>query len=295
MSQDGKDQALAGQRIVVVGSSGFVGAEISAMASAQGAEVIGLGRANGMELLTAEGATVLRQAVQPGDTVVFVSAKAPCKDYQMFEENILIAKNALDALSGIDLSYFLYISSDAVYSDSDTPLTEQSVTAPDNLHGQMHASREVMFQASLPDTVFGSLRPTLIYGQSDPHNGYGPNRFRRLVQTGEAIKLFGQGEERRDHVCVKDVATLAGLMIAARHPGAMNAATGRVASFMELAELTNSFSDAPVPIESLPRSGPMPHGGYRPFDPSGVAKTFPDFSFTPLEDGLRAAFNGDPD
>ena len=44
------------------------------------------------------------------------------------------------------------------------------------------------------------LRPTLIYGAGDPHNGYGPNRFRRLAATGKPIILFGEGEERRDHV-----------------------------------------------------------------------------------------------
>ena len=27
----------------------------------------------------------------------------------------------------------------------------------------------------------GILRPTLVYGANDPHNGYGPNRFRRLA------------------------------------------------------------------------------------------------------------------
>jgi nucleoside-diphosphate-sugar epimerase len=37
----------------------------------------------------------------------------------------------------------------------------------------------------------------------DPHNGYGPNRFRRLAAGGEEIVLFGEGEERRDHVQVE--------------------------------------------------------------------------------------------
>ena len=49
------------------------------------------------------------------------------------------------------------------------------------------------------------LRPTLIYGEKDPHNGYGPNQFRRKANKGEAITLFGEGEERRDHVAIDDV------------------------------------------------------------------------------------------
>jgi len=213
----------------------------------------------------------------------------------MFEANIRMAKNALDGLVGQPLAQLLYISSDAVYSDFDGALTEASVTAPDNLHGQMHVSRETMFAATLadanPDTAFATLRPTLIYGAGDPHNGYGPNKYRRLVLAGEKIALFGNGEERRDHVSVLDVAELAVRMIERRTAGALNATTGRVASFRELAEMAIGFSDRSIEIENLPRSGPMPHNGYRPFDPAEVLRLFPDFAFTELEAGLRAAFN----
>jgi UDP-glucose 4-epimerase len=73
----------------------------------------------------------------------------------------------------------------------------------------------------------------------------------------------------------------------------MNAVTGHVESFMELAQMANGFGVEPVPIKSLPRSGPMPHDGYRPFDPSGVLALFPDFQFTAIEDGLRDAFQED--
>jgi hypothetical protein len=32
----------------------------------------------------------------------------------------------------------------------------------------------------------------------------------------------------------------------------------------------------------------MPHGGYRPFDPAGVALAFPDFRFRNLDHELAA-------
>jgi UDP-glucose 4-epimerase len=216
---------------------------------------------------------------------------APCKDYKLFEQNILMAKNALDGLSYLPLAQFLYISSDAVYSDSVTPLSESSATAPNNLHGQMHVARETMFQETLGDIPFAVLRPTLIYGANDPHNGYGPNRFRRSVLNGSPIPLFGNGEERRDHISVLDVAELAIRMTEHRTKGVLNAATGRVASFLELAEMTIGFSGRDIGIQHLPRSGPLPHDGYRPFDPSEVIRLFPDFEFTDLEAGLRAAFS----
>ncbi len=72
------------------------------------------------------------------------------------------------------------------------------------------------------------LRPTLIYGAADPHNGYGPNRFCRLAAAGEEIVLFGEGEERRDHVAVEDVAEIAFRVLMRRSRGVLNLATGDV-------------------------------------------------------------------
>ena len=47
--------------------------------------------------------------------------------------------------------------------------------------------------------------------------------------------------------------------------------------------------DSKSRIRSIPRSGAMPHNGYRPFDIAGCRRAFPDFTYTSLEDGLRKA------
>jgi nucleoside-diphosphate-sugar epimerase len=133
------------------------------------------------------------------------------------------------------------------------------------------------------------LRPTLIYGGSDPHNGYGPNRFRRLAAAGEPIVLFGEGEERRDHVAVEDVAEIVVRVLKHRSAGALNIATGEVHSFRQIAEMVVAQASKPVPIQGSPRNGPMPHNGYRPFDIAACRAAFPDFHYAPLAEGLRRA------
>jgi nucleoside-diphosphate-sugar epimerase len=137
------------------------------------------------------------------------------------------------------------------------------------------------------------LRPTLIYGESDPHNGYGPNRFRRQAAVGDNIILFGEGEERRDHVAVEDVAELATCILTHRSVGALNAATGTVISFREAADAIAGFYGNNVEVRGSPRSGPMPHNGYRPFDPSATKKAFPDFQYTQPIDGFRKIFDNE--
>jgi nucleoside-diphosphate-sugar epimerase len=149
----------------------------------------------------------------------------------------------------------------------------------------MHLAREVMLK-SVVKAPLALLRPSLLYGAADPHNGYGPNRFRRLAAAGEEIVLFGEGEERRDHVLIDDVAELICRTLVHRSAGTLNIATGEVHSFRAIAEKIVAMAKSPVALRGTPRQGPMPHNGYRPFDPAATFKAFPDFRYTPLMDGL---------
>jgi nucleoside-diphosphate-sugar epimerase len=149
----------------------------------------------------------------------------------------------------------------------------------------MHLAREIMFTSEVK-ALLAILRPTLIYRAADPHNGYGPNRFWRLARSREPIRLFGKGEERRDHVSIDDVAELTTRVIYRRSVGALNIATGTDTSFREIAEMVLRISNWPEPIEEVPRTGRMPHNGYRAFDTTSCRAAFPDFSFVPLQNGL---------
>jgi UDP-glucose 4-epimerase len=152
----------------------------------------------------------------------------------------------------------------------------------------MHLSREMLLRndcsnLNIPLTI---LRPSLLYGVEDPHNGYGPNQFFRLANKGQSIVLFGEGEELRDHVYIEDVAEIASRVIDKGMTGIFNIATGQVFSFRDVAEKIKKLVDPYIKIEFLPRSGPMPHNGYRSFDTSLIQSIFTDFSYTPLFDGF---------
>lgn len=267
-------------RTVVIGA-GFVGGAIADALRARGRAVLALRR--DFDLLAQDAGERLAALLTPADSIVAVSAKAPVKNPAMLVDCVRMAGAMVAAIERVKPRHVLYVSSDAVYADGPLPLTETSPLLPTALHGHMHVVREAMFAAA--GVPLAILRPTLIYGAADPHNGYGPNRFARLVKAGERIVLFGEGEERRDHVAVEDVAELAVRLLERRSTGALNAATGRVASFRRIAE---RIAQGKVDIAGAPRVGPLPHGGYRPFDPAGVARAFPDFRFRAWEDGVAA-------
>ncbi|HEY7664343.1 MAG TPA: NAD-dependent epimerase/dehydratase family protein [Xanthobacteraceae bacterium] len=280
-------EPLPPSRVVILGARGFIGAASAQLLLTHTVPVLALGRAEA-DLLAAGTARRLAAELRPDDAVVVISADAPCKDAAMLADNIRMMECVCQALAQVPVAHVVYVSSDAVYRDSREPLTEDSCAEPGSLHGAMHLARELMLK-SVVEARLAVLRPTLVYGAADPHNGYGPNRFRRLAAAGQEIVLFGEGEEQRDHVLVDDVAEIVRRVLMHRSRGVLNAATGRVHSFRAIAERIAAMYDPPVAVRGAPRQGPMPHGGYRAFDAGACLRAFPDFRYTDLETGLIAA------
>jgi nucleoside-diphosphate-sugar epimerase len=274
-------------RVVVIGAGGFVGGAIRKKLSAEGVNTLALTRKE-VNLLADGAAEKLQGLLQPSDSVVMVSAVAPAKTISDLMQNLKMAEAVCNALSAANIAHLVYISSDAVYADDANPVNERSYCAPSTIHGMMHAARELMLKSSTR-APFAALRPSLLYGAADPHNGYGPNRFRRQAAKGEPITLFGEGEEKRDHVAIEDVAALASLVLAHRSAGVLNVATGVSISFHDIAHMTASLFSNKVPVKSTPRQGPRPHLTHRFFDIADCVKAFPDFHYTPLGKGLLLA------
>jgi nucleoside-diphosphate-sugar epimerase len=276
-------------RVVVLGSGGFIGSAIYRRIQRGGISTLGLGRAQ-LDLLGPQAVDKLVEILNENDTLVFVSAKAPCRDLAMLIENTLMAKSVCNAIKLRPVSHVVYISSDAVYKDSTNALTEASCAEPGAIHGVMHLMREVALRQDYAGPL-AIVRPTLVYGLDDPHNGYGPNRFRRLAAEGKDILLFGEGEERRDHVDVEDVAELVYLIALHRCSGIANAVSGEVVSFRDLAEHAAAAFKGNAKVKCAPRNGPMPHNGFRSFDKTAIIQAFPSLRFKGWREGLSALYH----
>lgn len=274
-------------RVVILGAAGFVGRALAQRLKAAGVNYLPLTRRE-LDLQDIHAAQKLSAMLRPDDVAVAISAKAPCKTPRMLLDNVAIATATVEALAQSPVAHVINISSDAVYPDEPLPLTEQVPAAPGSLHGVMHLAREIAFTSSVKAPL-AILRPTLLYGAADPHNGYGPNQFRRLANAGKDIVLFGEGEERRDHVLIDDAAEIIFRVIMMRSIGMLNIATGEVHSFGDIARKVVALAPNKVAIKSSPRSGPMPHSGYRPFDVAACRAAFPDFRYTSIDDGLAKA------
>jgi UDP-glucose 4-epimerase len=265
-------------RVVILGSRSFVGKAIANKLYDNNIEPLLISRKE-IDLESKISTFKLNKIIKNNDVVVIVAAKSPVKNIETLNQNLIMAKNIIESLKKVKLSHLIYVSSDAVYSDTKKKINEQSETIPLTLHGFMHLIRETMFKELNCLKTF--VRPTLIYGVSDPHNSYGTNKFTRCAQSNKKIILFGKGEEKRDHVHVDNVAEIVATSIINKIGGIVNAVSGSVISFFEIAKILKKNYPT-LQIKTTKRTMPMPHKGYRGFDIALLRKKFPNIKLVKL-------------
>ena len=152
------------KRIIILGAGSFVISEFVKNLKKHKMKFIPINKKK-IDLVNRNSIKKLDKIIRKGDSVIFSSAIAPVKTIEMLNDNLKICTNVFSCLKKKKISYLLYISSDAVYSDSSHSLKEISETNPNNLHGFMHLMRENILK--LLDTRFCIVRPTLVYGTED--------------------------------------------------------------------------------------------------------------------------------
>jgi UDP-glucose 4-epimerase len=281
-----QSSAVAPVRVVILGASGFIARALAASLGASKIPFLAVSSRQ-VDLTVSGAATALTALLQSGDAVVMTAAFTPDKgrDIATMMKNLRMAESVAAALAARPCAHFIYLSSDAVYDWRHPLVSEATAPSPTDLYSTMHLAREQMLgaAAAAAGIPYCILRPCAVYGPGDTHNSYGPNRFARTASTEGKIKVFGAGEEMRDHVFIDDVAAVIGLSLRHRSTGTLNVVSGRSASFAEVARLVAQLSPKPVAIESLPHPGPVTH---RHFDASALCRAFPQHRPMDLSAGL---------
>lgn len=273
-------------RVVILGRNGFLASNLERLLHSSGIKTLSISSQE-INLIDEGAVKELKSLLKPDDSLVFTACLTPDKgkDAATMQKNVQMAINVAKTLETNICNHLIYISSDAVYAENLSTVSESSSAEPTSLYASGHLTRELILKeiCQKKNIPMLTLRPTLIYGPGDTHNGYGPNRFSRNALKSEPIKLFGGGEEKRDHVFVADVCQIIANSLTKQTCGLLNVATGQSYSFMEIARMVVELSGKAIEIQTSLRQNPIT---YRHFDMTNLIKAFPQQRFVAIEKGL---------
>ncbi len=276
--------------IVLLGRTGFFGRALDRAFQRDGVQVSGYGSVD-LDLRKFEELQKLDDRLNRETALILASALTPEKGatLNVLHDNILMCLNVARYLETHPVGLCVYVSSDAVYPLVASPVTEETAVEPASLYALAKYTGERVL-ARVSETTglpLLTLRITALYGPGDTHGSYGPNAFMRSILQGKVVRLFGNGEEQRDHLHVDDAASLVQQLVAVKATGTMNLATGRSRSFADIVEILQKIVPEPFQTDSLPRKAPITH---RHFDVTKLFLLVPQFKFTPIEQGLEAYY-----
>jgi UDP-glucose 4-epimerase len=275
---------------LIIGSTGFIGRAIQAHLAARGLEVDGFSSAT-LDLRHAADLVRLDAYIRPSTGLIVTAVRAPGSGMSphALAENVAMMANLATYLETRPAAACVYLSSDAVYPMIDEHVTEATRTDLSAFYALSKYAGERLLQraAEKSGTPLLVLRPTAVYGPGDTHNAYGPNRFVRSIVRDRCVRLFGEGEETRDHISIDDFVCVVGELIARRESGLFNVATGTSHSFLAVAEMLRDIVPYDFEIVRTPRQTPVTG---RRFDVSHLRSALPAFQFTPLRVGLSRTF-----
>jgi UDP-glucose 4-epimerase len=269
--------------VIVLGHTGFIGRPLTSLLREAGTDVRGFSSGE-LNLRDSAAFGVLDEPLGPDSTVFVCAALTPDRGATIATcvDHIAMMGNLAQYLAQHPARKVVYVSSDAVYPMVAAPVTEDTPVAPSGAYPvAKYAAERLMEMAGAPLLI---VRPTGVFGPGDTHNSYGPNRFiRTMVQDG-SVRLFGQGEEQRDHLFVDDLIRILTGLGASDQSGTLNIATGESRSFGSVVETLLKVSATPFEVVSANRSGAVTH---RTFDIQRLRSALPGFQFTPFEAALE--------
>jgi UDP-glucose 4-epimerase len=236
--------------------------------------------------LVADRTHVFHQAAQAG------VRKSWGSDFAIYTaNNIEATQRLLEACTTHRLERFVYASSSSVYGDAVAiPMREDAMPQPVSPYGVSKLAAEHL--CSLYHVNYGvpcvSLRYFTVYGpRQRPDMGF--NKFLTAAIRGEAIRVFGDGEQTRDFTYIDDIVTANISAATTGRPGGVyNIGGGSRVSVNQVIEMIGRISGRPVKLVVDPvQKGDMRHT----YADTTRART--DLGFVPsvgLEEGLTAEY-----
>ena len=271
-------------KVLVTGGAGFIGSNLVRLLLDEGREVtvydnLSSGYRQNVEAMPGarfvEGdvrdAERLTEAMRGADTMFHLAASVgntrsiehPVDDSEI---NVIGTLRVLEAARSLGVRKVVFSSSAGIFGELKfLPIREDHPVEPDSPYGASKLAAEKMCLAysKLYELEAIALRYFNVYGINQRYDAYGnciPIFAHRMLR-GETVTIFGDGEQTRDFVNVRDVARANLLASEARGvSGAFNVASATSITINRLVELMSEASGLrPEVVYGPPRKGDVRH------------------------------------
>ncbi len=207
------------------------------------------------------------------------------------EVNVLGTLNILEAIKKNSVSKLVFSSSSAIFGEvCYLPVDEKHPTEPDSPYGvtKLASEKHCLCYSRLYDLEIACLRYFNVYGINQRYDPYGNviPIWTGFLSQNKPLIIYGDGEQTRDFINVKDVAK-ANIQAyeASGIRGAFNIGSGKSITINQLAQIFTKISKREIKVEYQPsRKGEVLHSR------ANIDKAKKVFNFNPkisLEEGIK--------
>lgn len=265
------------ERVLVTGAAGFIGRAVVAALRERGVPVTAVDREppdaswdDGVHVVTgdlAEQETCIAAFETRPTAVVHLAAltsvlRSVDAPMQTFAQNVTITQVLLELSRGSGVDRFVLASTNAVVGDVGTStITADLPLRPLTPYGATKAACEMLLSAYSGSYGMATtaLRFTNVYGPGMSHKDSFVPRMMRAALTGTGVRVYGDGQQRRDLVFIDDVVSAVLLALDSKYDGRAIIGSGRSVSVLEMIETVRTVTGCPVPAEHIDApAGEMP-------------------------------------
>lgn len=287
-------------RVLVTGSSGFIGTIVCSKLLSLGHSVRGFdlrpGTTTGLESIQGDvrDEHAVRGAVAGMDIVVHLAAIVSVTLSEREPERVRdVNSNGAVAVGRAALasSRMVFVSSAAVYGPRSGAIDEDAACEPSSVYGRSKLEAEQQLHALATDRPgwLVTLRPFNVYGAGQAYRGADTPLIAAIahaIETGDPLTVRGDGSQRRDYVHVDDAA--AAIAQLATQPGSvasrLNLATGSGRSVLDVVTLAEKVTGARIPRHHTERQQSDVMESFA--DITRLKAAIPSYAPAPLEEGL---------
>lgn len=181
------------------------------------------------------------------------------------EVNVLGTRNIISAILNNKIPSLIYFSSAAIYgAPKYLPIDENHPCEPDSPYGvsKLAGEKDVLCMSRISNFRSVCFRPFNVYGKNQRFDAYGnviPIFFQKIY-NGEPITIYGDGEQTRDFINVKDIVRAVVISVENDINGIFNLATGKAITINQLVEYMEVATGEKIKINyTAPRKGEVIH------------------------------------